>query len=78
MSRKPNELILSCTSWQQAQQIVDDLLNKHLVQSAEILPTQSAEMFHVLAVPEGEIKTITREMNQLPFKVTVSGGSLVQ
>ena len=78
MSRQANELILSCISWQQAQLVMDSLLAEHLVGSAEILPGQSAELFHVLVEPAEEIETIRRAVNQLPFKVTVSGGSLVQ
>jgi len=73
------ELILSCTSWQKAQQVVDVLLEKHLVVKTEVLPAPPSPKIHVLV--KANIKDIAKlklETDQSPDTVLVSSVSLVQ
>ena len=43
MSSILTESVLSCTSWHQAQNIVDHLFSKQLISRAEILPGSTAD-----------------------------------
>lgn len=38
MSKPANEFVLTCASWQQAQGVIDQLFDKHLISRAEIIP----------------------------------------
>lgn len=46
------ELALACKSWQQAQDIVDRLFDKHLIARAEILPIRKSTENEVQVIME--------------------------
>lgn len=52
------ELVLTCSSWQEAQRIVDKLLKKKLIACAEFLPVKSKFAWHSGLEEAEEIKLI--------------------
>lgn len=52
------ELVVTCGSWQEAQNIADALLNKHLVACAELLAVKSKNWWHGKLEEQDEIKLI--------------------
>lgn len=57
---KPNfvELVLTCGSWQEAQKIADDLLEKRLVACVEFMEIKSRYLWHGKRDEAHEIKLI--------------------
>jgi uncharacterized protein involved in tolerance to divalent cations len=73
------ELILNCVSWQEAQRVVDVLLEKHLAEKTEILPVQNTQKVHIIVKTKARhLEKIKLETTQLPSTAIVSSFSLVQ
>jgi hypothetical protein len=61
------EIILSCGSWQQAQRIVDELLDKDLIAYAEFLPTLNSDSKHhhalkLIMISKSDYLSLIREV----------------
>ena len=79
MNKDFRELILSCSSWQVAQQVVDVLLDKRLAVLAEIIPVPKAPRIHVLVKTQlSNIEKIEAELGRMQGTAVVSSTSLVQ
>jgi hypothetical protein len=79
MNDNLHELILTCASWQEAQQVIDVLIEKKLVARTEILPTQDRQKTHVILHTKTQlIDKIKFETRQISTTVIVSSASLVQ
>ncbi|MDB5181649.1 MAG: hypothetical protein JWP13_412 [Candidatus Saccharibacteria bacterium] len=67
MGNAATELVLSCRSWQQAQNIIEHLFSKQLIARAEILPIQKSieEVKVIMENIELDILAITREVAEL-------------
>lgn len=58
MKNEPAELVLTCGSWQEAQNIADELLDKGLVACVEFMEVKSKYRWHDAVEQANEIKLI--------------------
>jgi hypothetical protein len=68
MANLATELALACKSWQQAQEVIDDLFSKHLIARAEILPVPKSLEHEVQVIMENfevDILAIQKEVARL-------------
>lgn len=57
------ESLLTCTSWQQAQDVIDHLFSKQLISKAEMLPTEAGETVQlILENIEDNLSNIHKEL----------------
>lgn len=58
------QLLLTCGSWQEAQRIVDHLLEQHLIACAEFIPIKSRFQWKDKIEQNDEIKLIMQTIDQ--------------
>ena len=70
------ELVLTCGSWQEAQRIADDLLEKRLVACVEFMEIKSRYLWHGKRDEAKEIKLIMETIADNFAKVEAAVGKL--
>ena len=74
MSNELSELVLTCKSWQEAQNIADSLLDLHLVACVEFMEVKSSYWYNKSINQADEVKLImlTKEKNFNAIEAEVS------